>query len=37
VRNTGKGEWKITAKGEAVLKEQNHVEPKVEHDDRAND
>jgi hypothetical protein len=38
VRNVGMGEWKLTAKGEALLKEQGrHDEPKVEHDDRAND
>jgi hypothetical protein len=36
VRNTGKGEWKLTAKGEAVLKGNTHDE-KVEHDDSQND
>jgi hypothetical protein len=33
-RNVGKGAWKLTAKGEAALKERNE---KVEHDDSQND
>jgi hypothetical protein len=36
VRNVAKGEWKLTAKGEAVLKG-NDTHAKVEHDDRKND
>jgi hypothetical protein len=34
VRSLGKGEWRLTAKGEAAMKEYEHE--KVEHDDRAN-
>jgi hypothetical protein len=34
VRNVGEGAWKLTAKGEAVLKEREHE--KVEHDDKPN-
>ena len=35
VRNVGKGEWKLTAKGEAVIKEATD-DAKVEYDDSAN-
>ncbi|HEX3522498.1 MAG TPA: hypothetical protein VHT52_10475 [Stellaceae bacterium] len=35
LRNVGPGEWKLTAKGEAVMKEREHE--KVEHNDSAND
>jgi hypothetical protein len=36
MRNVGPGQWKLTAKGEAVLKEQEHASQKVEHNDSAN-
>jgi hypothetical protein len=34
LRNLGKGQWKLTAKGEAAMKEYGHE--KVEHDGNAN-
>jgi hypothetical protein len=36
LRNVGFGQWKLTAKGEAVLKEHEHANQKVEHHDSAN-